>query len=522
MAEEASSTRSGREEKAAAPARSQAESEKSKNDRILLCIMLAAVLLSTIYWIAFCINAYNNFNEFADLGGFTMSMYYDIHYPAIAHGWQFISFDNHLAPDMLLILPIYAIWQSPVTLIIVQAIMMCATALLLFLVADDLLHDRLTALLLGLAFLITPGMWYIIMSAFHSEPLVVPLYLLVFYFFMKKDTAKFVVSTIFFLGAMEFSPFLGASLGLGLFIYCFFEPERDMKKIRQVGILLGLSLAAYVFYAIAINGLLAGYANGQYAGLPLTIHALPAVSMYVAPLSSAASNISLALSNSPPLLLFTLAVAFLSFGIAVFYRPITTIILVSPWWVNAIVLANEGFFEVSHYFSLALGGLLVAVLLVLLTLKKKKEQGARAYKVIKYSIICVPLVLFLIAPSFVSQSAFWYSLGETFLFQHTPAQQAAITQLNSVLNLLPPNASVYTTYFVFAHVTQRKDAEAFSPPGWYYFEPDYVLFDFNTTVNYEAYGFNQSNVVLAFLKEYNNSYELYAKNGTSVLLKRVK
>jgi uncharacterized membrane protein len=503
------------------PAAGAIMTKDQRRCRQFLYIMIAAVLLSMCYWSAVEINAYNNFHILADAGGFTMSFYYDVHYPSIAHGLQFISFDNHISPDMLLILPVYAIFQSPVTLLLIQVIFVCGTGLLVFFIANDLLHNPLTALLFGLAYLITPGSWYMILAAFHTEPFLVTLYLVTFYFFMKKDSIKFVVSSLLLLGVMEFAPIMGATFGLGLLVYSIFGSGKDTERAKLALVLIGLSVVAYFVYSAAVNTLIAGYANGQYPGVPLTIQATPQVGQYVSLLHSAVSNVLTVMNFSPPLLLYMFSIAILSFGIVVIYEPAVLVLLISPWLANATVLGNEGFFEVGHYTSFALSGLIVAAILAMHAYQKR-DHRIMAPKVVMASIICIPVFLCLAAPVFLSQNAFWYQLGENFLFQNTPQQQLAINQLHSVLALLPPNASVDTTYFIFAHVAQRRYPDAFSPPNYFYlYKPDYILFDFNMSINYLAYGFNQTGVATMLIDNTSNPYGLVARNGTAVLLRRL-
>src|SRR5208283_4969557 len=124
---------------------------KGKRD---VCLVLAALftLANFTYWCLYSVNAYNTFHEFGDLGAFAYDMYYHIHFPNIVGGLQYVVFGNHIAPDLILLLPAYAVFQSAMTLLFIQAAVLSVTGLVLFFVARDFLKDNKMALLLSVAY----------------------------------------------------------------------------------------------------------------------------------------------------------------------------------------------------------------------------------------------------------------------------------------------------------------------------------------------------------------------------------
>ena len=109
---------------------------KGKFDVWLVLAGLLTVANFT-YWCLYSLNAYNTFHEFGDLGAFAYDMYYHLHYPNIVWGLQYLIFGNHIAPDLILVLPMYAIFQSALTLLFIQAAVLSVTGLVLFVVARD-------------------------------------------------------------------------------------------------------------------------------------------------------------------------------------------------------------------------------------------------------------------------------------------------------------------------------------------------------------------------------------------------
>ena len=116
--------------------------ENTKN-KLDVCLALAIVFTaaSAAYWFMFSINSYNTFHEYEDLGGFVYDMYYHLHYPGIVGGLQYLVFGNHIAPDLLMMLPAYAVFQSPLTLVFIQALVLSITGFVLFFVARNLLKE---------------------------------------------------------------------------------------------------------------------------------------------------------------------------------------------------------------------------------------------------------------------------------------------------------------------------------------------------------------------------------------------
>ena len=182
-------------------------------------LWLALTVLFTVanfaYWAMFSINAYNTFHEYSDLGTFAYDMYYHIHYPNIVWGLQYLVYGNHVAPDLILMVPLYAVFQSPLTLLFIQAAVLSVTGFVLFLVARDLLKDSRMALLLAFAYFLNPGIHGMLMFDFHAESLIVLFYILTFYFYMRKELRMMVVSLLFLLGSMEVAPFPGGGARFG-------------------------------------------------------------------------------------------------------------------------------------------------------------------------------------------------------------------------------------------------------------------------------------------------------------------
>jgi uncharacterized membrane protein len=514
-----------------------------RNDRLCLAMAILVVAVSIGYWSAFSINAYYTFHEFRDLGTVAYSMYYHIYQPQIMHGLQYIVFQNHLSPDQLLVMGIFYLFQSPLTLLFVQAAVLSLTGLLVFFIVKDLLKDSFLGLLLCVAFLLNPGMHGMLVYDYHVEFLIIPFVLLTFYFFMKKRKVPMYVSLALLLGSLETATFVAVALGLGLLAYELVYAKRkhskaDAQKIRLSLHIIAISAVVAVAYAYAGQLLVASYAHGLYPGLPLDFQVLTFGSDQVRLLLSlfgvgggAAASVPNYLVHgvlggiSPIYIFYGILVVIAAFGISALFVPEVTFFMILPWLVEGFVVGNVRFFLLWYnYFSYVIGGIVVATILSFMAIKDGTNRFSEELEIIGgqnpkrklYQILLFgALVIWLLSWVFVI-SANLSDPAENFLFQ-VPAYQAnQIGQLYSIMALVPANASVMGPGFVEPHFTQRlRDINMNVSVGRQGFVPEYFITDFNSNVNPQAFNFNQPIIANGILANY--SYYLYAQEGTAKL-----
>jgi uncharacterized membrane protein len=506
-----------------------------KNVANALNIPLVLVALFAIanftYWIFYSVNAYNTFHYYGDLGGFVYAMYYHVHYPGIVSGLQYLVFGNHIAPDLLLVLPFYALFQSPMALLLVQAAVMSSTGVILFLVADDLLKDRGIALLLAFVYFLNPGVNGMLIFDFHTEFLLLPFYLLTFYFYTKKAMGPMVLSLMLLLGSHEDAAFLGLSLGFGLILYNLLhnrDKQSRRKNVHLASIIMVLSLAVLLAY-IAISAYLSiNYAH-SYQGMPpiLRVFNFDFTQLYdlagVIGHTQQFVNASY-FTNNTYLIVTGLLIVFLGFGFASLLDPILTVVLISPWLIEAFVLGNYMFIAPwLHYFSFALCGVMVATLLSLQRhLNHKKQSFFRSVYISATLILALFLSLFAASPLVITAPVTG-TFVQSFLFQTNAVQKSYYSDLNYVISKIPQNASLMAPQFTMPHLYARRYFESIpwdnvtAYPDSIWFTPQYLLVDFNKNISADAYTDSQYQNFL-YLKS-GGKYQLYAKNGTAELYK---
>ena len=145
-----------------------------------------------IFIIALRINIfrYNNFDygKF-DLGNMSQMLWTTLHgrfmYLTDYFGTNLPRWSmSHVDPILLIFLPFFIIFPSPMTLVVSQLVLVIFSSLLIFLIADQKLESKFSALLFGLSFLFYPAVGFLIAwTGFHGVTAAIPFFLIAFYIF---------------------------------------------------------------------------------------------------------------------------------------------------------------------------------------------------------------------------------------------------------------------------------------------------------------------------------------------------
>jgi len=174
---------------------------------------------------------------------------------------------EHFFPSMLLLLPFYAVHQAPVTLLVLQALLVSAASLPFFFMARRLPLPALPALVLTAAFMLNPFLLRGLEFGFHPE-MIAPLALvLLFYFYLKDNRAGFIAALLVFLFTKENEWITGLALSLVLFLLD--RRKRFAVPALVISVAAGLFIMLYVnvHYTRAFGQYMARY--GQYGDTPL-------------------------------------------------------------------------------------------------------------------------------------------------------------------------------------------------------------------------------------------------------------
>lgn len=135
-------------------------------------------------------------------------------------------FSIHADLILVLLSPIYAIWQRATTLLIIQSILLGLGAIPVYFLAKNILNNKarfgilqskISSLVLVLVYLLNPGMEWANIYDFHGVCLAIPFLLSAFYFAYKKQWLGYAVFVFFALLTKEEISLFIAMLGLIIF-----------------------------------------------------------------------------------------------------------------------------------------------------------------------------------------------------------------------------------------------------------------------------------------------------------------
>lgn len=173
---------------------------------------------------------------------------------------------DHFFLILVLLLPIYALWQSPIILFLIQTFFIALAALPIFWIARDKFNSEKAGLALALAYLLMPAIQFVNLSEFQPVALAIPFLLFAFYFLTTKRHRLFWLSTALALLCMETVAFVVFFLG----IYAFWIMGRRKQGIAIMAVAL---LWIYIiFLLLPASGIVQpnryfGGAENSYANL---------------------------------------------------------------------------------------------------------------------------------------------------------------------------------------------------------------------------------------------------------------
>ena len=148
-------------------------------------------------------------------------------------------FGNHADFIILLILPVYAIFQHPLTLIIVQNLALAACIPLGWKIARQLGWSVTSSFWLAMLLLLNPILTFVALHEFHPEAFAAPLWLAIYWSWQRKDLRMFWLFLVLFVSCKEN---LGLVAGAWCFTQLFSKPSRQI--LLQWSILPGIFIAA--------------------------------------------------------------------------------------------------------------------------------------------------------------------------------------------------------------------------------------------------------------------------------------
>lgn len=216
----------------------------SKNSKILLSLIgLYAIIFSVI-----SIWKYSNFLY----GGLDLAIINNVFFNTAHGSWFWSSIQDHaypgdhFTPILILLLPIYYLWQSPETLLILQSIFLGLAAWPIYKIAEIKLGSKYS-LWIAVLWLVCPLTHNINLFEFHFIAFLPFFLLMAFYFYIQKSYNLLLVFSFLSLLIREDVSFILIVFG----ILIIFNNLKD-NKARQYGIAISLTSIFYLLIAMRV------------------------------------------------------------------------------------------------------------------------------------------------------------------------------------------------------------------------------------------------------------------------------
>ena len=424
----------------------------SRRPELLLVVAYSVTLsyLSALrYW---------SYTDAWDLGGFaqavwsttqgrlldyTVNSFFYVGFPGqMVHSFL----GTHFSPFLFLLVPPYALVPSPVTLLVVQSIVVAMGILPIYWLANGLLTKRV-ALGLALAYVVYPPMLGLALDDFHPETFIPTLMLFAIYFAIEEKWLGAAISSALVMSVIEEGGYLVAALGIFLLVY--HRAWRRKSLLPGLFLLIAIPIA-YSFLAtniradfgLDLNGFTVTLNSGNFQALGVNFPEQIPYGIVSDP-ARALGALTYAFPSKLEWLISVLApVAFLP------VVAFETLILAIPYLPVALFSNYAGYYSTySIQQAFLIGSIFPATIL---GLRRMRAGGVSIERVV--AVVLILSILFAATLDFPSSI-----YGNSFSVG--PSAQVE----SNIVSLIPSNASVLTTSDIFPHIANRLDAYVIPP-----------------------------------------------------------
>jgi uncharacterized membrane protein len=377
---------------------------------------------------------------------------------------------------MFLLLPIYALFQYPQTLLLLQTGAVALGAVPIYLVAKWVLGKERLALLMALVYLVNPAIINLNLYDFHLEAFL-PFFLgMFFYYYLVANWRGYTIFLGLALITIDFAPVLVVAICVAHALRTLSRKPKyhlpfsfEIVRTRAIVLLLTIAVSLVVFY-------LALYISLLISGKPVSVQG--ALSTFVNPIQ----NTQLDLSKLEFWMLCLIPLMFLPLLVP------SQLSMVVPW---VVVTLLEGPYATSYSFGYQGAGAFVVPYLILATIfgiaKLRKHR-------IELRMFVVGIFIFSIFISPFNPLVQNRIPGIAYE-QGFPVVTAHDEILDKAIGFIPQNASVLTQNNLFPQVSNRANAFLYIPSNNTPIE--YVLADSKATTYTE--GISATQTMKAFL-----------------------
>ena len=394
-------------------------------NRLVLMILCYAIPMSIVA----VVKHYLLFSYAWDLGIFSQAFWSTVNgrffYYTVEPWFGECFFAVHFSPILFLVVPFFAVYPHPETLLVLQSFVIALGAVPLYFLAKGKLSERL-AFLVAASYLINPLVIGANLYDFHFEAFIPVTLFSTIYFLKKRNLKLFVLSLFLSLMVHEYMAFFA----ILIMAYETVARIRSKEALRKI--------APYVIITISLSIILLVSASTvqTYLRRPET------QSMnIIAPVSNAAGNPVKLLSNLgydfPQKFLYLIMLL-----APLLFMPLLSsyISLTVPWLLFMFLLNYSPYYQIGYQYSL----------LIIPFVYLSSIQGIGRIRSTSLKNINVEKVLML--------STFVFLLVSLTLIQFQLFNFGKANSAQNVFSLIPEDASILVTNNLFPHVSNRLEA----------------------------------------------------------------
>lgn len=419
---------------------------------------------------------------------------------------------DHFQPVLYLLAPLYWIWDDARILLIVQALLVTGAVIPLYLLAKQKLHSEFISIFVGFSYLIFLGTQFTITNEFHQS-VFIPLLLSLGLYWLETDK---MFRGLFFLTSLllvkEETGLLLVVLGI-MYSIKFWKGPALRRKAGPLLILVGsigfFLLLRIVIPAVSSQGRYIHYGYGSLGETPAEV------------VKSVVSNPLAGLKTliEPKIKLEQVGASIISFGGLPLLSPVSLIPVFQNYAVRFLDDRNIHRWLNNNHYSAPLGPLLAYGTIMTISSLSCKAGSRSARRETLFGWRCDNLYFFSFYLTVVSISAAIvlklpvFSLFKSQLY-FTPQWAKDI---DSIVKLVPPNASVATVNSVFPHLSHRDKIYLLPEIN----DAEYIVLDLENGPNkYSPTDYRQT-ILLAEMLE-RGSWDKIVVSGKSVIFRRSK
>jgi uncharacterized membrane protein len=415
--------------------------EMSREDRLHklgpIVVLVGLVVAYAVLYGMWSVRKYHAFHAPAfDMGIFDQGVWLLSHFktPFVTIYGQNM-FGDHTVFIMLFFVPLYWLWSTPETLLVVQAMALAMGGVPIYLIGRKVLRSRWLALIPTLAYLLYPALGWLNLENFHPDAFYVPLALFALCFAAYERWRRYSVMVVALLLVKEDAWLFLAPLGVFV----------ALRHNRKIGLLtIGLALGWFVIVFWGIQPRLSGASAGAYDAWRIPFGGIGGLveKMFTEPWKVVAYM----LTADKVKYLFQLLTPLLFLPLldwrSLIAIPVLFFNLISTFWYQSNVQY--------HYTALIIPVLCVSAIFGLERFRKLNVRWTLAVIVLLVTVVC---------------GYFWGPLPGSRTPSSLPDPRSAEALVaNEALSLIPPDAVVAAEDKFAAHLANRELIYVFPNP----------------------------------------------------------